>query len=93
MWRRTPAVADPPLTTARHGICLLQAGQSYRISQRIRKRIEEHFGWMKAVGPMGRAKLRGRAKMACLLRQAWLFTFSAAVSNLVRLPGLSAAPS
>ena len=61
--------------------------QSYRISQRIRKRIEEHFGWMKAVGPMGRAKLRGRAKMA------WLFTFSAAVSNLVRLPGLSAAPS
>ena len=65
-------------TTRHHG---------YRISQRIRKRIEEHFGWMKAVGPMGRAKVRGRAKMA------WLFTFSAAVSNLVRLPGLSAAPS
>ena len=61
--------------------------QSYRISQRIRKRIEEHFGWMKAVGPMGRAKLRGRAKLG------WLFTFSAAVSNLARLPGLSAAPS
>ena len=53
----------------------------------MRKRIEEHFGWMKAVGPMGRAKLRGRAKMARL------FTFSAAAGNLVRLPGLSAAPS
>jgi hypothetical protein len=61
--------------------------ESYRVSQRIRKRIEEYFGWMKEIGPMGRVKLRGREKLE------WLFTFSAAASNLVRLPGLLEPPS
>ena len=61
--------------------------ERHRLSQRIGKRIEEHFGWMKAAGLMDRAELCGRAKMA------ELFTFSAAPGNLARLPALLAAPS
>jgi len=36
----------------------------YRISQRIRKRIEEIFGWMKTVGLLRRTRYRGEAKVA-----------------------------
>ena len=36
----------------------------YRISQRIRKRIEENFGWMKTVGGLRRTRYRGSAKVA-----------------------------
>ena len=54
----------------------------YAVSQRIRKRIEEAFGWIKTVAGMGRTKLRGRAKVD------WAFTFAAAAYNLVRLPKL-----
>ena len=56
----------------------------YAVSQRIRKRIEEGFGWMKAVAGLDRPKLRGA------LRVGWAFTFAAAAYNLVRLPKLLA---
>ena len=36
----------------------------YRISQRIRKRIEENFGWMKTVGGLRKTRYRGAAKVA-----------------------------
>lgn len=36
----------------------------YQISQRIRKRIEELFGWTKTVGGLRRTRYRGRAKVA-----------------------------
>ena len=52
----------------------------YTASQRLRKRIEEAFGWMKTVGGMRRPMLRG------IDRLAWAFTFAAAAYNLVRLP-------
>ncbi|MFM9860278.1 IS5 family transposase [Pseudoxanthobacter sp. M-2] len=58
----------------------------YAASQRIRKRIEEGFGWMKAVAGLDRPKLRG------VDRVGWAFTFAAAY-NLVRLPKLLAAPA
>jgi transposase len=58
----------------------------YAKSQRIRKRIEEAFGWIKTVGGLRQTKLRGRAKVA------WAFTFAVAAYNLVRAPALLAAP-
>src|SRR5262245_44807114 len=57
----------------------------YGISQRIRKRIEEGFGWMKTIGGMRRMKYRGRERVA------WMFTLTAAAYNLIRLPKLMAA--
>lgn len=56
----------------------------YAVSQRIRKRIEEAFGWIKMVGGQAKTKLRGRDRVG------WAFTFSAAAYNLVRLPKLLA---
>jgi transposase len=56
----------------------------YAASQRIRKRIEEAFGWMKTVGGLRETKLRG------LPRVDWAFTFVAAAYNLVRAPKLIA---
>ena len=62
--------------TARH--------RGYETSQRIRKRIEEAFGWMKTIGGMRRPMLRGTERVG------WAFTFAAAAYNLVRLPKLMA---
>ena len=56
----------------------------YGASQRIRKRIEEAFGWMKTVGGMRRPMRRGTERVG------WSFTFAAAAYNLVRLPKLLA---
>ena len=58
---------------------------SYAKSQRIRKRIEEAFGWIKTVAGLRQTKLRG------LARVDWGFTFAAAAYNLVRAPKLIAA--
>jgi transposase len=56
----------------------------YAISQCIRKRIEEPFGWMKAAGGFRQAKHRGCEKVG------WMFTIRAAAYNLIRLPKLLA---
>ena len=56
----------------------------YAASVRIRKRIEEAFGWIKTVAGMRQTKLRGRDKVD------WAFTFMTAAYNLVRLPKLLA---
>ena len=58
---------------------------SYAVSQRIRKRVEEAFGWIKTVAGMAKTKLRGRAKVD------WAFSFAAVAYNLIRLPKLLAA--
>jgi IS5 family transposase len=60
--------------------------ESYRISQRVRKRVEEIFGWMKTVGGLRRSRYRGRERT-----QAWGY-FVAATYNLVRLAKLGAGP-
>jgi len=57
----------------------------YTQSQRIRKRIEEAFGWIKTVAGLRKTKLRGLPKVD------WSFTFAAAAYNLVRAPKLIAA--
>jgi len=60
----------------------------YAVSQRIRKRIEEAFGWAKTVAGLRKARHRGLPKID------WQFTFAMAAYNLVRLPKLlGAAPS
>lgn len=54
----------------------------YEISQRKRKRIEEVFGWMKTVGMLRKNRHRGVFKVG------WVFTFTAAAYNLVRMRNL-----
>jgi hypothetical protein len=59
----------------------------HAISQRIRKRIEEAFGWIKTIAGQEKAKFRGRDRVG------WAFTFAAAAYNLTRLPKLMAEPA
>jgi IS5 family transposase len=59
----------------------------YSVSQRIRKRIEEAFGWVKTVAGQEKTKYRGRERVG------WAFTFAVAAYNLIRLPKLMAAPA
>jgi transposase len=54
----------------------------YALSQVMRKRIEEVFGWGKEVAGLRRMRLRG------LARVRWAFTLRVAAYNLVRLPKL-----
>ena len=54
----------------------------YEISQRKRKRIEECFGWMKTIGLMRKTRHKGTNRVG------WMFVFSAAVYNLVRIRNL-----
>lgn len=58
--------------TTRHG--------GYVGSQRIRKRIEEAFGWIKTVAAQGETKFRSRERVG------WAFFFAVAACNMVRLP-------
>ena len=54
----------------------------YAVSQRVRKRVEEVFGWMKTVGLMRKTRHRGRRRVGAV------FVFTAAVYNLVRIRNL-----
>jgi transposase len=59
----------------------------YAISQRLRKRVEEIFGWIKTVGNLRKTRHRGRERLS------WMFTLTAAAYNLVRIRNLTAAVS
>jgi hypothetical protein len=54
----------------------------YAVSQILRKRIEEVFGWIKAQAGLDQVKVRGLAKAETV------FTFAVAVYNLIRIPKL-----
>lgn len=56
--------------------------RGYAASIRIRKRIEEVFGWMKSSAGQGKTRFRG------LPRVRFAFTLTVAAYNLVRLPKL-----
>ena len=56
----------------------------YAVSQRLRKRIEEPFGWIKTAAGLRKTRHRG------LARVGWVVTLTAAACNLVRLPKLIA---
>lgn len=75
-----PHVAAKARGSAIDGRTTRHAG--YKKSQRIRKRIEEAFGWIKTIGGLRKSRFVGRAKTD------WAFTFAAAAYNLVRLPKL-----
>jgi transposase len=59
----------------------------YSISQCIRKRIEEIFGWTKSIGRLGQLNVRGIAKANTA------FILALAAYDLIRLPKLLEAPS
>ena len=56
----------------------------YRVSSRVRKRVEEIFGWMKTVGGLRRSRYRGKEPT-----QAWGH-FVAGTYNLLRMARLEA---
>jgi Transposase DDE domain len=56
----------------------------YALSPQKRKRVEQSFGWMKMIGVLRKVTLRGREKVG------WLFTFTAAAYNRIRLQRLQA---
>jgi transposase len=74
--RRRSAIDD---RTTRHS--------GYSVSQRIRKRVEEIFGWAKTVGNFRRTRLRGRA------RTQFAAYFVGAAYNLLRMGKLLEAPA
>src|SRR5246127_318737 len=54
----------------------------YAVSGRVRKRIEEVFGWAKTAAGFRKTRHRGVARVG------WMFTLTATAYNLVRLPKL-----
>jgi transposase len=77
----TPHVAQYPAMTHRgsaiDGRTVRHAG--YAISQRKRKLVEQGFGWMKTIGGLRKLRHRGGPLVT------WIFTFTAAAYNIVRL--------
>ena len=78
-----PHVAAKARRSAVDGRTTRHAG--YKVSQIIRKRIEEVFGWTKSAAGFRKTRHRG------LARVGWQFTFTLAAYNLIRLPKLLAA--
>jgi transposase len=68
---------------ARRRASFRQTSRAYAISQRIRKRVEEIFGWCKSVGGLARSRFVGRWK----LKQQSEVT--AAAYNLLRMARLA----
>lgn len=56
--------------------------EGYAVSQRLRKRVEEIFGWIKTIGLMRKTRHKG------VERVGWMFIFTAAAYNLVRMRNL-----
>lgn len=56
----------------------------YTVSQRMRKRVEEIFGWLKTVGGLRKTRHRGRQLVE------WMFVFGVTAFNLVRMRNLLA---
>ncbi len=79
----TPHVASKVKGSAIDGRTMRHAG--YAMSQRIRKQIEEAFGWGKTIGTAAKTMLRGTARVG------FQFTLNMAAYNLTRLPKLLAA--
>ena len=57
----------------------------YKLSQVIRKRVEEIFGWTKGPGGQHKTRFRGRERVEAS------FSLALTASNLFRLPRLLAA--
>ena len=79
---KTPHVAGKAEYNAIDGRTTRHPG--YAVSLRIRKRVEEIFGWMKTVGNYRSPKYRGTDRVG------WHFTLVAAAYNLVRMRNILA---
>lgn len=58
----------------------------YAISQRKRKLVEEIFGWLKTIGLMRKTRHKG------VKRGGWMFTFTSAIYNLIRIKNIVEQP-
>ncbi len=81
--RVTPHIAAKATHGAIDGRTTRHPG--YEISQRKRKLVEQVFGWLKTVGLMRKTRHRGERRVD------WMFVFTLAVHNLVRLRNLQTA--
>jgi IS5 family transposase len=81
----TPHVAGKKKHSAIDGRTTRHPG--YQASQKVRKRIEQVFGWLKTVGGLRKSRYRGRAKT-----QLYAFMAGAAY-NLLRISKLIASPA
>jgi IS5 family transposase len=77
-WNGIPRKTAIDRRTTRHA--------GYWVSQRIRKRIEEIFGWVKTIGGLAQLKVRGLEKANAA------FILALAAYNLIRLPKLLEVP-
>jgi transposase len=59
--------------------------EGYKISQRKRKLVEEIFGWAKTIGGFGKTRHKGAPLVD------WMYTFTIAAYNLLRVRNLLAA--
>jgi hypothetical protein len=80
----TPHVAQNQSRRRSAIVGLTTRHPGYAISQHIRKRIEEAFGWAKTVAGLRKMRHRGLPKVD------WQFTLAMAAYDLVRLPKLLA---
>jgi transposase len=82
-WRRvTPQVAQNNTHRASAIDQRTTRHPGYVLSQQKRKRVEEIFGWMKTIGLMRKVRHRGRERVE------WMFTWTAAIYNLLRMRNL-----
>ena len=72
--------APPPPASAVDARTTRHAG--YAVSQKKPQSVEEIFGWMKTIGLLRKVRHRGR-KLA-----EWMFTYTAAAYNLMRMTKL-----
>jgi transposase len=77
----TPHVAQYPATVHRGSALDRRTTRhaGYAVSQRKRKLVEQGFGWMKTVGGLRKLRHRGGPLVT------WVFTFTAAAYNIVRM--------
>ena len=79
--RATPHVAQRAATSRRRSAIDARTTRhpGYAVSQRTRKLVEQAFGWMKTIGGLRKLHHRGGRLID------WIFTFTAAAYNIVRL--------
>jgi transposase len=76
---------EPHVARKRRGSALDEAltrQAGYAVSQRLRKLVEQVFGWTKTVGILRKTRHRGRERVS------WVWDFTMAAYNLVRMRNL-----
>jgi transposase len=81
-WKATAHVSKKKRGSAIDGRTTRHEG--YRISLKIRKRVEEVFGWLKTIGCLGKLHHRGRERIGAI------FILGTAAYNLIRIRNLTA---